>query len=102
MLASAVVALSRARRGFSGEMLVEEYEHLVPTVERLLRPIRDTRGVEECVAGAVVAVELVALAKLPEHRLGAIDLVAVGIFIIVAEQAAKRTAQLLGQVDRRH
>src|SRR5262249_9199814 len=34
-------------------MLAEEGEHLVPTVERLLRAIGRTRGVEKGVAGAV-------------------------------------------------
>ena len=59
-------------------MLVEEGKDLLPAVERLLRPIGRTRGVEETMAGAVVAVELVVLAELLEHRLGAVDLVAVG------------------------
>jgi hypothetical protein len=52
-------------------------------------------------AGAVVAVELVRLAELLEHRFGAVDLVAVGILVVVAEQAEQRTAQLVGEVDGR-
>ena len=75
-------------------MMVEEREDLVPPVERLLRPIGRARGVEEGMAGAVVAVELIVLAELLEHRLGPVDLVAVGIFVVVAEQAEQRTAHL--------
>src|SRR5262245_24619713 len=61
--------------GGGGEMLVEESKDLAPAVERLLRPISRPRGVEEGVAGAVVAVKLVALAELLEHRLGAVHLI---------------------------
>src|SRR5215468_4613316 len=82
-------------------MFAEEGEHLVPTVGRLLRAIGRTRGVEKGVAGAVVAVELVSLAELLEHGLGAIDLVAVGIFVVVAEQAEQRAAQLCREIDGR-
>src|SRR6516225_4298684 len=90
-----------AHYGRLGEMPVEECEYLVPAVERLLRPVGDTRSVEECVAGAVVAMELVALAELAQHRLGAVHLVAVRVLVIVSEQAKQRAAQLLAQVDRR-
>jgi hypothetical protein len=84
-----------------GQMTVEECKHLVPPVERLLRAIGRPRGVEKCVAGAVVAVELVVLAELFEHGFGAVHLVAVGIFIIVAEQAEQRAAQLRREIDGR-
>src|SRR2546422_11616085 len=93
--------LRRARRGRLGEMRAEEGKHLVPAVQRLLRPVGDARGIEEGVAGTVVAVKLVGLAELLEHRLGAVDLIPVGVLIIVAEQAKQRAPQLLRQVDRR-
>ena len=67
----------------------------------LLRPVGDTRSVEECVAGTVVAMELVGLAELAQHRLDTIHLLAVRVLVIVSEQAKQRAAQLLAQVDRR-
>src|SRR5260370_7459974 len=82
-------------------MFAEEGEYLVPTVERLLRAIGRPRGVEEGVAGAVVAVEFVSLAELLEHGFGAVHLVAVGVFVVVAEQAEQRTAQLRREIDGR-
>ena len=54
-------------------MLMEEREDLVPAVERLLGAIGGARGVEKSVAGAVVAVKLVALAELPEQRFTSIQ-----------------------------
>src|SRR5262245_27311746 len=81
-------------------MLVEERKHLVPAVERLLRAIGGASGVEKGMAGAVIAVELIGLAQLLEHGFGAVHLVTVGIFIIVAEQAEQRTAQFCRQIDR--
>src|SRR6516225_6103939 len=80
-------------------MLAEEREHLAPAVERLLRPISDAGGIEERMAGTVVAVKLVLLAELFQHRLGAIDLIAVGILIVVAEEAEQRATQLLGEIN---
>jgi hypothetical protein len=82
-------------------MLVEEGEDLVPTVERLLGAVGGTRGVEKSVAGVVVTVEVVALAELLEHRFSTVHLVAVGVFIVVAEQAEQRTVQLGREIDRR-
>src|SRR5262245_48647509 len=57
--------------------------------------------VEKSVAGAVVAVELVSLAELFEHGFGAVHLVAVGVFVVVAEQAEQRTAQFRREIDGR-
>src|SRR5262245_27598257 len=91
----------RAGRGRRGEMPVEECKHLVPAVERLFGAVGGPRGVEKSVASAVVAVELVALAELFERSFGAVHLVAVGIFIIVAEQAEQRAAQLRREIDGR-
>src|SRR2546429_5756406 len=82
-------------------MFAEERKHLVPAVERLLGAVGGTRGVEKSMAGAVVAVEFVILAELLEHGFGAVHLVAVGVFIVVAEQAEQRTAQLGRQIDGR-
>src|SRR5262249_45849705 len=92
-------ASGRARRGRLREMLAEERKHLVPAVERLLGAIGGARGVEKRVPGAVVAVELLRLAELLERGFGAVHLVGVGIFILVAEQAEQRTAQFGGEID---
>src|ERR1700716_3413338 len=83
-------------------MLAKEREHLGPTVERLLGAIGGTRGVEKGMTGAVVAVELVILAELLEHGFGAVHLVAVGVFIIIAEQTEQRSAHLLREINGRH
>src|SRR5215510_13014098 len=82
-------------------MLLQERKDLAPSIGGLLGPIGGARGVEEGVAGAVVAVELVGLAELLQHRLRAIDLIRGGVLVDVAEYAEKRAAQLLGEVDRR-
>src|SRR5229473_8707417 len=92
----------RACRGRRGELLVKKCKDLAPAVERLLRPISRTHGVEEGVAGTVVAVKLVRLAELLEQRLGAVDLVAIGVFVVVAEQAEQRAAQLFREIDGRN
>src|SRR6185312_4083634 len=84
------------------QMLAEEGVGLGPAVIRLLGPIGGALGGEEAVAGAVIAMELVALAELLQHRLGLVDLVGRGVLVVVAEDAEQRTAQLLGEVDRRH
>ncbi len=59
-------------------MAVEEGD-APPAIHGLVRPISVARVVEECVPGAIVAVEFVILAKALEHRLGAIDLIGGGI-----------------------
>src|SRR5262245_41723968 len=81
-------------------MIVEEREHLVPAVECLLSSISRACGVEEGVAGPIVAVELIGLAKLLEYGLGAVHLVAIGVFIIIAEQAEQWATQLCREIDR--
>src|SRR5947209_8357125 len=91
----------RAGGGRRCEMLVEEGKDLVPAIERLLGAIGRTRRVEEGVASTVVAVKRISLAEFLEHGLGAIDLIAIGILVVVAEQAEQRTAQILGEVDGR-
>src|ERR1700730_18953808 len=77
------------RRGC--EVFLEKCDLLFPAVERLLGTIGEPRRIEEGVTCAVITMELIVLAKLLEHRLGAVDLIAVGIFIIVAEQPEQRT-----------
>src|SRR6476659_3717135 len=95
-------SLGGACRGRRVHMLVEEREHFAPTVERLLGAIGRARGVEKGMTGAVVAVELVILAEFLERGLGAVHLVAVGVFIVIAEQTEQRGAHLGGEIDRRH
>ena len=53
-------------------------------------------------AGAVIAVELIGLAKAFEYRLGAVDLVGVGVLIVIAEHAKKGAAQSLGEINGCH
>src|SRR3984893_9822605 len=84
------------------EMFLEKCDHLAPAVERLLGTIGEPRRIEEGVTCAVITMELIVLAKPLEHRLGAVDLIAVGIFIIVAEQPEQRTADPLRELDGRH
>src|SRR6187431_613978 len=58
-------------------MLAEEGEQLAPAIHRLLGPVDRPVPIEEAVAGAVIAIELVTLAVLLQlglvlvHRLGA-------------------------------
>src|SRR5437763_16778872 len=92
-------ASRRASRRRRGKRVVEEGEHLAPTVERLLGAIGRAGGVEEGVAGTVIAVKLVGSAELFQHRLGAVHLIAIGIFVVVAEQAEQRAVQFLGEID---
>src|SRR5262249_32264837 len=90
----------RSDRG--AKILVEEGENLRPAIRRLLGPVSGAGGVEERVARAVVAGEFAILDDLLQHRFGAVDLVTVRIFVIVAEQAEQRNAELVGKIDRRH
>src|SRR5262249_62044606 len=82
-------------------MLAEEGEDFVPAVERLLWAVGGAGGVEKSVAGTVVTVELIVLAEFLEHGFGAVYLIAVGVLVVVAEQAEQRTQQLGRQVDGR-
>src|SRR5437016_4592781 len=83
-------------------MLVEEGIGPGPAVIRLLDPVAGPLGREEAVAGAVIAMELVSLAELLQHGLGAVDMVGRWVLVVVAEQSQQRTAQSLGEVDGRH
>jgi hypothetical protein len=68
-------------------MLVEECEGLGPAVGGLLGPVRHPRRIEERVASAIVAVEILVLAKLLQRRLETVDLILVGVFVVIAEDA---------------
>src|SRR4051794_33471823 len=84
------------------EVFLVKRKHLAPAVGGLVRPVGGARGIEEGVAGAVVAVKLVVLAELLEHLFGAVDVIAVGVLIVVAENAEQRRGYLLGQIDGRN
>src|SRR5262245_52549567 len=83
------------------QMLAEEREDLVPTVQRLLHPVERPMVVEDAVTGAVVAVELVGLAVLLEFRLVLVHLLRARRAVLVAEDAEQGTRQVPGEVDRR-
>src|SRR6266702_3444891 len=53
----------------AAEMLLEEFQDLTPAVHRLLLAIERAIVIEEAVAGAIVAMELVVLAVLFQFRL---------------------------------
>ena len=73
-------------------MLAEEGEHLAPAVHRLLGTVERTVPVEEAVAGAVVAVELVALAEPLE--LGFVD-----VDLFRPDDELKKLAKLAVKLD---
>src|SRR5262245_59853669 len=82
-------------------MLRQESEYLAPAVGGLLGAVRNACRVEKGMAGAVVAMEFVALAELLEQFLGAVDVVAVRVLVVIAEDAEQGRGELLGVVDRR-
>src|SRR3954468_18055719 len=84
------------------EVFLVKRKHLAPAVGGLVRAIRRARGVEEGMAGAVVAVKLVVLAELLEHLFGAVDVIAVGVLVVVAENAEQWRRHLFGQIDGRN
>src|ERR1700722_12526711 len=83
------------------QIFAEEGPDSAPAIHRLLGPIQRAVPVEEAVAGAVVAVELIALALLFEFRLVLVNLLRARGAVIVAEQAEDRAAQILRHVERR-
>src|SRR6516164_6941169 len=83
------------------QMLAEEGEYLGPTIHCLLGPIERPVPIEEAVAGAIVAVELIRLAVLLEFGLMLVHLLGTRCAIVVAKQAEQRTAEVLCHVDRR-
>src|ERR1700675_1894642 len=52
--------------------------------------------------GAVVAVEFIAFAELLEFSFGAVDLIGMRIFIVVAENSKQRAGQFFRQLDWSH
>ena len=76
-------------------MLLAERPHLLPAVERLLDAVGRAVVIEEAVAGAVIAVELVLLAVLLQLGLVLVDLLRGRGAVFVAEQAEQRAGQVL-------
>src|SRR5688572_21228233 len=83
------------------QMLGEEGEHFTPAIHGLLGPIEWPVPIEDAVAGAVVAVELMHLTVLLEFGLVLIDLLGARRAIVVAEYTEEWTAKVLRQIDRR-
>src|SRR5262249_24881489 len=81
------------------QMLAEECQYLAPAVERLLHPVHGPVVIEDAVAGAVVAVELVALAVLLELGFVLVDLLGARRAILVAKDAEQRAGERLGELD---
>src|SRR5437870_8935127 len=86
----------------SAQVSLAEREDLLPAVHGLLLTVRRTVVVEEAVAGAVVAMELVLLAMLLELGLVLVDLLGGGGLVLVAEEPEDRGREVLGVVDGRH
>ena len=82
------------------QILAEERKHLVPAVKRLLHTVQGPVIVEDAVAGAVLAVELVALAVLLELGLVLVHLLGAWRTILVSEDAEQRARKVLGEFDR--
>src|SRR5258708_4993352 len=82
-------------------MLAEESPYLVPAIHRLLGPIERPVPIEEAMAGAVVAMELIRLAVLLELGLVLVHLLRARCAILVAEEAEQRATEILRHVDRR-
>src|SRR5262245_10247154 len=82
-------------------MLAEECEDLVPAVERLLHPVHGTVIIENAVAGAIVAMELVGLAVLLEFGFVLVHLLRAWCAILIAEKAKQGTGEILGEFNGR-
>src|SRR5438094_10393025 len=82
-------------------MLAEEGEHLAPAIHGLLGPVEWPVPIEDAVAGAVVAVELVHLAGLLELDLVLVHLLGARRAGVVAEYAEQRAADIPRHLDRR-
>src|SRR5439155_19032253 len=92
--------LTRSARCRCAEVLFVEREDFRPRVRRLDRSIAGAINREEAVAGAVVAVEIVVLAKLLQDLFGAVDVGGRWPFVVVAEDAEERAVEILRQIDR--
>src|SRR5256885_12769846 len=82
-------------------MLAEKREHLAPAIHGLLGPVEWPVPIQDAMAGAVVAVELVHLAVLLEFGLVLVHLLGARRAVIVAEDADQRAAEVLCHLDRR-
>src|SRR5687767_7698836 len=82
-------------------MLAEECPYLAPAIHCLLGPIERPVPIEEAVASAVVAVELVRLAVLLELGLVLVHLLGARCAIFVTEEAEQRATKVLRHVDGR-
>src|SRR5207253_1634622 len=76
-------------------------QHLAPAIHCLLGSVERPVPIEEGVAGAIVAIELVHLATLLELGLVLVHLLGARRAVVIAEYAEQRAAQVLGHVDRR-
>src|SRR5581483_7010298 len=85
-----------------GEILLEEGIDLVPAIDGLLGPVRRPCGVEEAVAGAVIAVEFVFFAEPLERFLGDIDVSWGRVLVVVAVDAENRSGEIFRQCYRGH
>src|SRR6516165_2896860 len=84
------------------QMLAEEGEHPAPAIHCLLGPVEWPVPIEDAVAGAVVAIELVQLAVLLELCLVLVHLLGARRAVVVAEYAEQRAAEVLRHVYRRY
>src|SRR5947209_3738844 len=82
-------------------MPAEEIENLAPAVHGLLGTVERAVPVEEAVAGAIVAVELVALALLLQLGLMLVHLLGAWRAVVVAENAEQGAGEVFGELDRR-
>src|SRR5947209_2307558 len=82
------------------QMVFEEGLDPGPAVCRGFRPKRGTVGIEERVAGAVVAMKLMGLALLGEDPLQLVHVLGRGVLVVVAEQTEQRGAQPGQLVDQ--
>src|SRR3954449_4669138 len=81
------------------QMLAEESKNLAPAVHRLLGPVERPVPVEDAVARAVIAVDLVALAVVFELGFVLVHLLGTWRAVVVAEDADQRAREVLRQVD---
>src|SRR6266850_7404551 len=81
--------------------LLGECKDLLPAVHGLLLTVSRAVVIEEAVAGAVVAMELVLLPMLFELRLVRVDLFRCRRLVLVAEDPDDRAREVLGVLDRR-
>src|SRR6185312_4063329 len=100
-LASTISTIDVHMPALLREVLPAERPHLLPAVDRLLDPVGRAVVIEEAVAGPVIAVELVVLARLLQLGLVLVDLLRGRGAVLVAEQAEERARQPRGQGVRR-